>query len=76
MHATARWTVRYIAATDGHELGLDRNRIALGGFSSGGGRAASVCPQARDSGSFRAVLQVLGVRPSISPANCRRTHPG
>ncbi len=35
--------------------------VAVGGFSSGGGLAASVCLQARDSGGFAARLQVLGV---------------
>lgn len=35
--------------------------IVVGGFSSGGGLAASVCLQARDTGSFAPVLQVLGV---------------
>ncbi len=36
-------------------------RVAVGGFSSGGGLAASVCLQARDAGSFTPVLQFLGV---------------
>ena len=35
--------------------------VVLGGFSSGGGLAASVCLQARDAGSFTPRLQVLGV---------------
>jgi acetyl esterase len=35
--------------------------VAVGGFSSGGGLAASVCLQARDLGSFTPRLQVLGV---------------
>lgn len=35
--------------------------VAVGGFSSGGGLAASVCLQARDTGSFTPALQVLGV---------------
>ncbi|MCX6398329.1 MAG: alpha/beta hydrolase [Propionibacteriales bacterium] len=35
--------------------------VAVGGFSSGGGLAASVCLQARDTGSFTPRLQVLGV---------------
>jgi acetyl esterase len=55
-HDVAAWT-----ATHGHELGLDGDRIVVGGFSSGGGIAASVCLQARDAGSFRPLLQVLGV---------------
>lgn len=35
--------------------------VAVGGFSSGGGLAASVALQARDLGSFTPRLQVLGV---------------
>jgi acetyl esterase len=35
--------------------------VAVGGFSSGGGLAAAVCLQARDTSSFAPVLQVLGV---------------
>lgn len=35
--------------------------VAVGGFSSGGGLAAAVCLQARDSASFAPRLQVLGV---------------
>ena len=35
--------------------------VVVGGFSSGGGLAASVCLQARDAGSFEPRLQVLGV---------------
>ena len=35
--------------------------VVVGGFSSGGGLAASVCLQARDAGSFTPRLQVLGV---------------
>lgn len=45
----------------GAEPGLDPDRIAVGGFSSGGGTAASVCLQARDAGTARPVLQFLGV---------------
>lgn len=37
------------------------SRVSIGGFSSGGGLAASVALQARDRGSFTPVLQVLGV---------------
>ncbi len=48
-------------ARSGPELGLDPDRIVVSGFSSGGGLAASVCLQARESGAARPVLQVLGV---------------
>lgn len=50
------------------ELGIDGDRLAVGGFSSGGGLAASVCLQARDSGRFRPRLQVLGV-PALDMAS-------
>jgi acetyl esterase len=49
------------AAGGGRGLGVDGDRVAVGGFSSGGGLAASACLQARDAGSCRPVLQVLGV---------------
>lgn len=51
--------VAHIAA--GRDRGIDPERISVGGFSSGGGLAASVCLQARDAGTARPVLQVLGV---------------
>lgn len=38
-----------------------RDAVSIGGFSSGGGLAASVALQARDLGSFTPRLQVLGV---------------
>lgn len=61
-HDAAAWV-----ATHGAELGIDGERVAVGGFSSGGGLAAAVCLQARDRQSFRPVLQVLGV-PSLDVA--------
>lgn len=42
-------------------LAADGTRVSVGGFSSGGGLAASVALQARDSGSFSPTLQVLGI---------------
>src|ERR1700712_3354806 len=45
----------------GSEMGLDGSRLAVGGMSSGGNVAASVCLQARDRGTFHPLLQVLGV---------------
>lgn len=48
-------------AAHGDALGVDGDHLVVGGFSSGGGLAASVCLQARDSGAFRPALQVLGV---------------
>ncbi|MGQ0629807.1 MAG: alpha/beta hydrolase [Sporichthyaceae bacterium] len=52
--------VAFVARAGG-TLGLDPERMSVGGFSSGGGIAASVCLQARDADSARPVLQVLGV---------------
>lgn len=41
--------------------GVDGSRLAVGGFSSGGGMAAAVCLMARDTGMTHPLLQVLGV---------------
>lgn len=49
--------------------------VAVGGFSSGGGLAASVCLQARDAGSFTPRLQVLGV-PALDLASEVPDRPG
>lgn len=42
-------------------LAADGTSVSVGGFSSGGGLAASVALQARDAGSFTPTLQVLGI---------------
>lgn len=42
-------------------LAADGTPVSVGGFSSGGGLAASVALQARDAGSFAPTLQVLGI---------------
>lgn len=62
-------------ADNGADVGVDGARIAVGGFSSGGGMAASVCLQARDSGTFSPRLQVLGV-PALDLASELPTGPG
>lgn len=49
------------------EWGLDPERLAIGGFSGGGNLAASACLQARDLGTARPLLQLLGV-PSLDVA--------
>ena len=51
----------------GREWGLDADRISVGGFSGGGNLAASACLQARDHGTARPRLQLLGV-PSLDVA--------
>lgn len=47
----------------------DGTPVSVGGFSSGGGLAASVALQARDSGSFTPTLQVLGIPALDCPPN-------
>lgn len=54
---------------------VDGDRLVVGGFSSGGGLAASVCLQARDSGRFTPRLQVLGV-PALDLATDVSSSPG
>lgn len=68
-HDVAAWV-----ATSGRLL-VDPARVVVGGFSSGGGLAASVCLQARDSGSFSPALQVLGV-PALDIAGEPSRRPG
>jgi acetyl esterase len=48
-------------------LGIDPERLVVGGFSAGGGLAASAALQARDQDSFRPAGQLLGV-PSLDVA--------
>ena len=55
-HDVAEWL-----AWHGTSIGVDGQRLVVGGFSSGGQVAASVCLQARDRRSFVPLLQVLGV---------------
>ncbi len=45
----------------GERLGVDGRRLAVGGFSSGGGLAASVCLQLRDTGHEQPRMQLLAV---------------
>lgn len=69
-HDVAAWVARH-----GERIGVDGARLAVGGFSSGGGLAASVCLQARDAGSFSPRLQVLGV-PALDLASEVPAGPG
>jgi acetyl esterase len=70
-HDAAAWWAHH-----GHEVGLDGSRVSVGGFSSGGGLAASVCLQARDAGSFSPTLQVLGIPALDLSAEPRDDDPG
>lgn len=49
------------AAGSAADLGVDGARLAVSGFSSGGGMAAAVCLLARDAGGPPLRAQVLGV---------------
>ncbi|MDR7251099.1 acetyl esterase [Nocardioides sp. BE266] len=57
-------------------LAADGAAVSVGGFSSGGGLAASVALQARDAGSFTPTLQVLGVPALDLAAEPRDGDPG
>ncbi len=61
-HDVGAWVAQH-----GDELGVDPDRVALGGFSAGGNLAASAALQARDLGSFTPASQFLGV-PSLDVA--------
>ncbi|WP_199740142.1 alpha/beta hydrolase [Saccharopolyspora rhizosphaerae] len=50
--------VRWVAE-HGAELGVDQNRLSVGGASAGGSLATAVARQARDAGGPRLALQVL-----------------
>ena len=51
------------------ELGVDRNRIVVGGESAGGGLAAAVCIRARDEGKIPVSCQI----PLYPMLDCRDT---
>jgi acetyl esterase/lipase len=53
-YAALSWTYHHA-----DELGIDRQRIAIGGHSAGGGHAAALAIAARDRGQIPIALQVL-----------------
>ncbi|MGZ8750392.1 MAG: alpha/beta hydrolase fold domain-containing protein, partial [Pseudonocardia sp.] len=63
LHDVAVW-----ATGHGRELRADGDRVAVGGFSAGGNLAAAAALEARDTGTFFPVLQVLGV-PALDVAS-------
>ena len=65
-HEQAHDVAQHVAHHGG-DLGVDGDRLGVGGFSAGGNLAASVCLQARDRSSFEPRFQLLGV-PSLDVA--------
>ena len=57
-------------------LAAEGTPVSIGGFSSGGGLAASVALQARDTGSFAPTLQVLAIPALDLSAEPRDGDPG
>lgn len=53
-YAATRWVARHAL-----ELGIDRDRIAIGGDSAGGNLAAVVCQLVKQTAEFDLALQVL-----------------
>lgn len=66
-YAALRWMRREAAA-----LGVDRDRIAVGGMSAGGGLAASLAQMAKDRGEVDLRLQLLSY-PMIDDRTALRT---
>lgn len=56
------------------ELGVNANRIAIGGESAGGGLAAALALLARDRGEVPIIHQQL-VYPMLDDRSCTSTHP-
>lgn len=52
-YAALKWTYEHA-----DELGIDRDRIVVGGESAGGGLAAAVCLYARDKGEVPVAMQL------------------
>ena len=71
-HGVGLW-----AATTGHALGWDGDRLALGGQSAGGGLAAAAARLARERGTFTPRLQVLVFAPlDLATPTRTETRPG
>jgi len=68
-YAALKWL-----STSADELGIDPQRIAVGGSSSGGGLAAALALLTRDRGEFSLVLQLL-LAPMIDDRTCTLANP-
>lgn len=66
-YAVLEWLSR-----DSRRLGLDRDRIAVGGSSAGGGLAAGLALLARERGGLRPCFQLL-IYPAINDHNIEQT---
>jgi len=68
-YAALKWL-----STHADELGIDLNRIAVGGSSAGGGLAAALALLARDRGEFSLMFQFL-IAPMIDDRTCTLAEP-
>lgn len=66
-HTALKWVY-----TRGKDLGIDPNRIAIGGESAGGGLAASLAQRVHDTGELRPALQLL-IYPMLDDRSSLRT---
>lgn len=68
-YAALKWL-----STHADELGIDSERIAVGGSSAGGGLAAALALMARDRGEFHLMFQLL-IAPMIDDRTCTLAKP-
>jgi len=68
-YAALKWM-----ASNTRELGIDKNRLAIGGGSAGGGLAASLALLARDRAEVNIVFQLL-IYPMIDDTNVTQASP-
>jgi acetyl esterase/lipase len=68
-YAALKWLSTHAA-----ELGVDPNRIAVGGSSAGGGLAAALTLLVRDRGEVRLMFQLL-IAPMLDDRTCTQVNP-
>jgi len=68
-YAALKWL-----STHADELGIDANRIAVGGSSAGGGLSAALALLTRDRGEFHLMFQFL-IAPMIDDRTCTLAQP-